>query len=337
MRDEKPIIGLTMGDPAGVGPEIIVKALSREEIYDICRPMVFGEMNSLGDGLKITKLDLEFNIIKNPSEAKFIFRSIDLINFNNVNKRTLIMGKPQSQGGRASFEYIVEAIESAKKGEIDAVTTAPISKEALKLAGYDYPGHTEIFANLLNCKSYAMMLSTENLRVVHVSTHVSLKEAISKVKADRVLEVIRLAYGGLNKLGVQNPRIAVSGLNPHAGEGGLFGEEEDKEITPAVREALREGLEIYGPLPADTVFYRALRGDFDVIVVMYHDQGHIPVKLYGFERGVNVTLGLPIIRTSVDHGTAYGRAGKRLGTADPTSIVEAIKMAVQLSGSTPHI
>ncbi|MEM3071908.1 MAG: 4-hydroxythreonine-4-phosphate dehydrogenase PdxA, partial [Candidatus Bathyarchaeia archaeon] len=214
-----------------------------------------------------------------------------------------------------------------------AVATAPISKEAIWMAGYRYPGHTELLARLTNTREYAMMLYSKKLKVVHVSTHVSLRQAIDLVKKPRIRVAIRLSHQALRSMGYSNPRIAVAGLNPHAGESGIFGDEEIEEISPAVAEAREEGFETYGPFPPDTVFYRALRGEFDCVVAMYHDQGHIPVKSLGFQKGVNVTLGLPIIRTSVDHGTAWDKAAARLGNADPGSMIEAIKLAAKMAQS----
>ena len=257
------------------------------------------------------------------------------------------MGKPQAMAGKASVEYIKKAMELALKGEIHAIATAPISKEAINMAGYNYAGHTELLAHLTCTKDYAMMLIAGSLRVIHVTTHVPFSEVSKLIRKDRVYRTIKLAYDAMRRLGIQNPRIAVAGLNPHSGEGGLFGREEIDEIIPAVELARREGLNVTGPIPADTVFVRARGGEFDIVVAMYHDQGHIPIKLLGLEwdeskkrwtsvGGVNVTVGLPIIRTSVDHGTAYGKAGRKEGTANPQSLIEAIKMAAGFAKSSMH-
>jgi 4-hydroxythreonine-4-phosphate dehydrogenase len=246
-----------------------------------------------------------------------------------------------AEAGKAAFEAITKAIDLALEGKADAVVTNPIHKEAINLAGYHYSGHTEIFADKTGSKSYAMMLAVDNFRVVHVSTHVSLKEAVERVKKERVCEVIKLAHQALVDLGIENPRIGVAALNPHAGEGGLFGREEIEEIEPAIKEAQKEGINATGPYPADTVFSKAYGGAFDAVVVMYHDQGHIPIKMVGFKwdeskrmwvkvKGINVTLGLPIIRTSVDHGVAFGKAW-RTGTADETSLLDAIDYAIRLA------
>jgi len=328
---KKPIIGITMGDAAGIGPEIINKALSLEDIYRICRPIVIGDAKVLADAQKVAHTSLKIRSIKHLSEAAFGYGTVDVLDLQNIKLEELKMGKPQAMAGKASFEFIKKAVELALKGEIQAITTAPISKEALNLAGYRYPGHTEILAELTCSKEYAMMFIARSLRVILVTTHVPLMEVCNLIKKERVLATIKLAHQTLQKLEIINPRIAVAGLNPHAGEGGLFGSEEINEIKPAVDTARNSGFNVVGPLPADTVFYRARKGQFDVVVAMYHDQGCIPIKLLGFETGVNITVGLPIVRTSVDHGTAYRRAGLRLGTGNPASLIEAIKLASKLS------
>ncbi len=343
----KPIIGITMGDAAGIGPEIIAKALSLREIYEICRPIVIGDADAVREGIKVARVQLEVNSIKEVSDARFEHGTIDVLDLENIRVDELEMGKPQSMAGRASVEYIEKAVELALNGEIHAIATAPISKEAINMAGYNYVGHTEILAHLTSTKDYAMMLIAGPLRVIHVTTHVPFSEIPKLITKERVYRTIRLAHDAAQKLGIRNPRIAVAGLNPHCGEGGLFGREEIDEITPAVELAKSEGFNVKGPIPADTVFVRARGGEFDIVVAMYHDQGHIPIKLLGLEwdeaekrwtsvGGVNVTVGLPIIRTSVDHGTAYGKAGRREGTANPQSLIEAIKMAVKLAEPSKH-
>ncbi|MBS7623466.1 4-hydroxythreonine-4-phosphate dehydrogenase PdxA [Candidatus Bathyarchaeota archaeon] len=332
--DHRPIIGITMGDAAGIGPEIVDKALSKQEIYQISRPIVIGDLSVLVDALKVAKVNLKFESITTPSSAKFEFGTVDVIDLKNIRLSELRMGQVQAMAGKASVEYVKKAVELALKGEIDAIVTAPLNKEAMNMGGYDYAGHTEILADLTKTKDYAMMLVAGRLRVVHVTTHVSIREACSLIKRERVSTVIRLTNEVLQKLGIEKPRIAVAGLNPHAGEGGMFGDEEIREIAPAIEASRNSGIDVVGPMPPDTVFLRANRGEYDAVVAMYHDQGHIPVKMLGFESGVNVTIGLPIIRTSVDHGTAYRRAGLRLGTGDPTSLEEAIRLAVQMAGSS---
>ena len=327
MREKsvKPIIAITMGDPAGVGPEVITKALSKKEIYDLCNPVVVGDSDVLRQAMRITKLNLEINSIKDLKEAKFSYGTIDVIDLNNVDIQKLEIGKVQEMAGRASLQYIETAVKLVMEGKAHAVVTAPINKEAIHLAGSKFPGHTEMIAHLTGAKEVAMMLVADKLRVFHVTLHMSLKDAVQSIKKDRVLKTIKIAYDALRGLGIENPKIAVAGLNPHASDGGLFGDEEEKEIAPAIKEAREIGINAIGPIPPDSVFYRALKGEFDGVVAMYHDQGHIPIKLIGFMKGVNVTVGLPIIRTSVDHGTAYDIA------ADPQSLIEAIKLATQMA------
>jgi len=329
--DVRPIIGITMGDAAGIGPEIIDKALSKEETYKVARPVVIGDAAVLEDASKVAKVQVEIRPVDEPSSAKFEHGTVDVVDLKNIVLRELKMGKVQAMAGKASVEYVKKAVEMSLKGEIDAIVTAPLNKEAMNLAGYDYAGHTEILADLTNTEDYAMMLVAGKLRVVHVTTHVSMRQACSLIKKDRVLTTIKLTNEAVKGLGLPNPKIAVAGLNPHAGEAGMFGDEETKEISPAIEDAKRMGMNVVGPMPPDTVFLRASKEEYDAVVAMYHDQGHIPVKMLGFESGVNVTIGLPIIRTSVDHGTAYRRAGLRLGTGDPTSLEEAIKLAVQMA------
>lgn len=336
----KAIIGITMGDIAGIGPEIIAKALTLKELYEICQPLVIGDSGVMERALTIANVKLDINRVLHVSEAVFKWGTIDVLDLNNVGER-IDHGRVHHASGRASAEYIEKAVTLALNGEIDAITTAPISKEAINMAGYHYSGHTELLAHLTNTANYTMLLTSSSLRVVHVTTHVSLRDACDMVKCDKVLRTIILANDIMRKLGFEKPRIAVASLNPHCGEGGLFGKEEIEEIVPSVRAARELGLNVSGPLPPDTVFIRARGGAFDIVVAMYHDQGHIPVKFTGFEwnqgkngwsavGGVNTTVGLPIVRTSVDHGVAYGKAGK--GTANAQSMVEAIIMASKLAG-----
>lgn len=337
---ERPILGITMGDPASIGPEIAARALADPAVYVKARPFVIGDRNCMADALRITKLALNLAPIVKVAEARFAHGTIDVLDLANVDMTKLQYGKVSAMCGKASVEYIERGIKLALAGEIDAVVTGPIHKESINQAGCPYPGHTEIFGAMTNTKDYAMMLLGEDLRVVHVSTHVSLRQAIERTKKARVLTVIRLANRALKALGIDEPKIAVAGLNPHAGEHGLFGDEEVKEIIPAMEEAKAEGIKVDGPIAPDTVFGRARGGVYDIVVCMYHDQGHVPLKTLGFTfdkitqkwtsvSGVNVTLGLPIIRTSVDHGTAFGKAGK--GTAAHQSMLDAIDVAVKLA------
>jgi len=336
----RPVIGITMGDPAGIGAEITVKALSKKEIYEKSKPVVIGSKCVIGDALKFIPSNLKLNIIKDIEEIKGEFGVIDFIDLNNIKLDEFNYGKVSAKAGQASLDYIYKGIDLAMKGLVDAVVTGPIHKEAIKAAGSPYAGHTEIFATRTKTKNYAMMLVDENLRVIHVSTHVSLRQACDLVKKERVLTVIHLADKALKDLGIKNLKIGVAGLNPHAGEGGLFGNEEIKEIIPAIVQAKKEGIDVEGPIPPDTIFSKVVGGQYDIAVVMYHDQGHIPMKIIGFKynketnkwstmRGVNVTVGLPIIRTSVDHGVAFGKAGE--GRANEESMVEAIKMAIKFA------
>jgi 4-hydroxythreonine-4-phosphate dehydrogenase len=330
-KNIKPILGITMGDAAGVGPEIIDKALAKKEFYKIARPIVIGDASVIEDALKVAKVKVDINSIKDISEAKYEHGTIEVIDLKNIRLSELKMGQVQAMAGKASVKYVEKAVEMALKNKIDAIVTAPLNKESMNLAGYEYAGHTEILAHLTKTKDYAMMLVAGQLRVIHVTTHVSMRDACELIKKERVLTTIRLTDEVTRKMGVETPKIAVSGFNPHAGESGLFGNEEIEEIIPAIESAKKNNINVIGPMPPDTVFLRASRGEYDAVVAMYHDQGHIPVKMLGFESGINVTIGLPIIRTSVDHGTAYRRAGLRLGTGDPTSLEEAMKLAVQMA------
>ncbi|HZG70194.1 MAG TPA: 4-hydroxythreonine-4-phosphate dehydrogenase PdxA [Chondromyces sp.] len=325
----KPVIAITMGDAAGVGPEIIIKALENQMVYDMCRPIVIGDSTILKRALAFVDSHLNINSIPSVEEMKSQKGAIDCYDMKLLDDR-LPVGEVSKEAGNAAFLYLKEAISLAKEGIIDAICTAPLNKEALHLAGHNYPGHTEILAALTETEDYAMMLSAPNLRVIHVTTHVGLIKAVELINPDRVYKVIKLADETLKKAGISSPKIAVCGINPHAGENGLFGNgEEEEKIIPAVNKAKSEGIQVDGPLPADTLFYRATRGDFDIVVAMYHDQGHAPIKVLGLEAGVNITVGLPIIRTSVDHGTAFDIAGK--GLASEESLVEALKQAVELA------
>lgn len=319
-------LALTMGDPGGVGPEIIVKALYCAEIRDYSAPAVIGDRVPIEEAVRLLNIPLEIRIIKSPRESSPAVGSIELIDMGITKK--FRRGEPTEEGGRACVSYIKKAVELALNGQVAGIVTAPISKEALKMAGYEWPGHTEMLAELTKTKDYAMVLTGGPLKVILVTIHTALKDVPPLIKKDRVLKTLRLAKKACGMLGIENPRIGVAGLNPHAGEGGLFGDEEAKEIIPAIKDAQREGIPVSGPHPPDTIFHNAYKGDFDMVVCMYHDQGLIPLKMIAFDEGVNVTIGLPIIRTSPAHGTAYDIAWK--GIANPSSMVEAIKMAAVL-------
>jgi 4-hydroxythreonine-4-phosphate dehydrogenase len=335
-----PLLGITMGDPGGIGPEICAKALGDPEIYKVCRPMVIGDAAIMADANTFCKLNLALNACQKVSDGRFNPGTLDILDLGNMPLADLQLKTVTATQGRASFAYIERAIALALDKEIDGTVTGPINKAAINAAGFHYAGHTEIYGEKTSTKDYAMMLTDHNFRVTHVSTHVSLREACDRVKKARVLNVIRLTHQTLLKLDIDSPCIAVAGLNPHCGEGGLFGSEDDAEIVPAVAVAQAEDIRVEGPVPADTVFSKMKGGMYDAVVVMYHDQGHIPAKLIGFQyddgtgtwgqmAGVNVTIGLPIVRTSVDHGTAFGKAGE--GRANPQSMIEAIKLAAKLS------
>ena len=340
----KPIIAITMGDPVGIGPEITLKALRKEWVYERAKPLVIAHKVVIQKAIEYMGYDdMELEVVEDPSQGSYSYKRVTVLDLGELDFDSIPKGKPSPEGGKASFQSIEKAIELALEEKVHAVVTNPIHKEAINMAGYHYSGHTEIFADKTGAKSYAMMLAVGDFRVVHVNTHVSMKEAIERIKKDRVLQVIRLTHNALKDLGIEEPRIAVAALNPHAGEGGLFGREEIEEIEPAVKEAQGEGINVFGPYPADTIFSKAYGGAFDAVVVMYHDQGHIPIKLVGFKwdqsrrewkevRGINVTLGLPIIRTSVDHGVAFGKAWKKR-TADETSLLDAIDYAIKMATS----
>lgn len=329
MATKKPSIAITMGDPSGVGPEIIAKSLNDKNIYETCRPFVVGDAKILKRALDVTNVALQINSIIQPEDATYEYGTIDIIDLDLVSA-DLPWGQVSPEAGNAAFRYLEKAIAYANEGKIQGICTAPLNKEALHKAGHIYPGHTEILAELTNTKDFAMMLSAPGLRVIHATTHVGLIDAIKNNNVDRQYTVIKLAHETLQKAGIESPRIAVCGINPHAGENGLFGNgEEEEKIIPAVEKAQAEGINVQGPLPADTLFFRAKRGDFDIVVAQYHDQGHGPIKVLGLEAGVNITVGLPTIRTSVDHGTAFDIAGKNI--ADELSLKEALRMAVELA------
>lgn len=336
----RPLLGITMGDPGGVGPEVCVRALDMPEIYSLCRPLIIGDGGIIGNAVNFCSLNLSVNSCQAPEDGLYRHGTVDVLDLHNLSLGDLRHKTVTPAQGKASFEYVDRAIALALAGDIDGTVTGPINKAAINAAGYHYAGHTEIYGTKTGTRDYSMMLVDGRFRVTHVSTHVSLREACDRVKKKRVERVIHLTSDTLQRLGIDAPRIAVAGLNPHCGEGGLFGTEEEDEIIPAVEAARKAGVNAEGPLPADTVFSKMQGGMYDAVVVMYHDQGHIPAKLVGFQydeatdtwghmAGVNVTIGLPIIRTSVDHGTAFDKAGD--GRANPQSMVDAIRMAAALA------
>lgn len=353
----RPILGITMGDPFGNGPEISIKALNDKAMHDRCRPLVIGDVSSMEYAAKAVKKiggpDMKIRAVKSVDEAKYEFGTIDVLDMGLVapsdipcdgdNPKPYGLGAT-AKGGEAAFQYVKKVIELAMAGTVDATVTNALSKEAINMADHHYSGHTEIYADYTKTSKYSMMLAHDELRVVHVSTHVSLREACDRVKKDRVLDVIRIADAACKSLGIDKPKVAVAGLNPHCGENGMFGREEIEEIQPAIDQAMSEGIIIPDkkPSPPDTVFSKALGGWYDIVVVMYHDQGHIPLKVKGFVynheagkwdavAGINVTLGLPIIRASVDHGTGFGHAGD--GHANELSLLNAMDYAIRMANA----
>lgn len=338
-KTEKPVIAITMGDPAGVGPEITAKLMTASWVHMVSAPVVIGDFYAIKKALIQIGAERDIRVIHEPQEAVFDRSIINLVDLNCLQGVTYRMGQINSACGEAAFQYVRKAIEFAADKKVAATVTAPINKEAMNLAGHHYSGHTEIYAEYTHTSDYAMLLAYGQMKVAHVSTHVSLKEACACVKKERILTVIRLADQACRDLGILKPRIAVAGLNPHCGEAGLFGLEEIEEIQPAVEAAVQMGFHVSGPVPADTVFCK-LKGDvYDICVCMYHDQGHIPIKLAGFQweegkqsgelNGINMTLGLPIIRVSVDHGTAFDIAGRNL--ASEASLISAVDYAVKMA------
>ena len=329
--DDRPVIGITMGDPAGIGPEIIVKGLSDERVFGVCRPLVLGDPLALrlamGD-----KRSLQIREVSTPTEAEGVPGRIDLIPICRLDKECLVPGFPRVEGGMAMMKCVAKAVEMAMREEIAAMVTCPINKALMHMAGYPYAGHTQFIAGMTECRDYVMMLAGERLRVALVTIHCALKDVPYLLTSERIYRTIVVTARSLQEeFGLERPRVAVAAMNPHAGEEGLFGAEEEEIIKPAVVKAEKEGYSVQGPFPADTLFHKAANGQFDAVVAMYHDQGLIPLKLLHFSNAVNVTLGLPIIRTSVDHGTAYDIAGK--GLADPSSFKEAIRTAVLMAGN----
>lgn len=326
---ELPLIGITMGDPAGIGAEVIVKVLSDSRIFEICRPLVLGDIECISRAIEIVKADLKVEEI-NQSEVKELTYKpgeIKLINLSKIEE--VKYGYPNKSYGEAVVKYLKEAVHLALKGKIDAITTAPINKKAMAEAGYPYPGHTELLAELTGCNEYAMMLMGDKLKVVPITIHCALRDVPTLLNPPLILRTIKITQKALRDyFNIDNPKIAVAALNPHAGEGGIFGQEEEEVIIPAIRKAQDSGINVFGPHPADTLFFAAFQGAYDVVLCMYHDQALIPLKLLHFGDAVNITLGLPIIRTSVDHGTAYEIAGT--GKASPNSLFQAIKWAAYM-------
>jgi len=325
----RPVVAITMGDAAGVGPEVVVKALARQEVFERCRPLVVGDARRLRRAVEITGVDLVVTAVDGPEDGRYEPGTIDVVDLDCI-PDDLPFGELSKAAGEGAYRFIAAAVELATSRRVGAICTAPLNKEALHAAGHVFPGHTELLAELTGTEEVSMMLNAPRLRVIHVTTHIGLVDMVERIEPGLVERTIRRGHETLVKAGIAHPRIAVCGINPHAGENGLFGHgEEETKVAPGIAAARESGIDAVGPLPADTVFFRAGRGDFDLVVAMYHDQGHGPVKVLGIEAGVNVTVGLPVIRTSVDHGTAFDIAGT--GRADEASMVEALRQAADLA------
>lgn len=326
MKQFLPIIGITMGDPAGIGPEIVVKALNDSRLYKICRPVIIGDSNIINHALHLLNFKHAVHIINDPGQGRYQANTLDIMAVSNIDTALFNFSAPTIESGTAMQNYIFKGIDLALNNSIAALVTCPITKTALKLADSQFHGHTELLAHKTKTEDYAMMLAGKNLKVVLVTVHIPLSQVSGCLTSKGIFKKIRLTHKSLiQRFNIQTPKIAVAGLNPHAGEQSMFGHEEEDIIIPAVRLAQKEGMSVKGPMPPDTVFYQAVDGRYDAVVCMYHDQGLIAFKLIHFKDGVNTTIGLPIIRTSVDHGSAYDIAWK--GIADSSSLIQAIKMA----------
>lgn len=330
----RPIIGITMGDPTGIGPEIVCRALDRPDLFERLRPLVIGDVNILEKGAAAAGSNVRPVAVDSPENGAYVHGRIDVIDVSGMAEKSVNWGKPTPATGRAMIEYIQRAADMAVSGEIDAIATGPVNKTAMKLAGSRFHGHTELLAARTDATEYAMMMAGPQLRVVLATIHIPLREVPGAMDTEKIEALLSLTDASLkSRFGIGRPKIAVAGLNPHAGEEDMFGTEESVTIRPAVSRAGARGIDVTGPLPPDTVFYHAAKGFFDAVLCMYHDQGLIPFKMIHFEDGVNTTLGLPIIRTSVDHGTAYDIAGQ--GRANPGSLLAAVEMAAEQARCRP--
>ena len=326
---EKPAIAITMGDPCGIGPEVVVKALADPRVYASCRPMVIGNTYAMNQAVKATGLPLAIRETDDPTCAGEDPATVDVVDIHNLNPEDITVGQLSVPCGKAAMEWVTKAGELALAGIVDGIATAPLNKEAAAMAGYESIGHTELLQGLSGARIVPTMLMARNLRVVHLTTHRSLRVACDYVRKERILDFLQLTHDCFVRWGFPNPRIAAAGLNPHNSDGGLLGNEEADEIAPAVQAARERGIDAVGPIPADSVFHQAIQGRYDAVLAMFHDQGHIPVKVYGFEESVTANLGLPFVRTSVDHGTAFDIAGQ--GIAQHVSMLESIRLAVELA------
>ncbi len=327
--DKRPLLGITMGDPCGIGPEVILKALARGESYRVCKPLVIGHPEILKRDMTVAGVRLDVRVVKQPEDGAFEFGCVDVWCPIDVDVDQIAMGEVCREAGRVAAEWVIRAVDLAMADRIDGIVTAPLNKEAMNLAGYPFAGHTELLAEKSGAARAHIMLVSERLTVSHVTGHIALHEVPDRLTVDLIYDTVRLTRDVLVGLGKLDPRIAVCGLNPHAGENGLFGSEDAEVVRPAVEKALSEGWRVDGPLPADTTFLKAYNGIYDGVVAMYHDQGHVPAKLVAFDEAVNVTLGLPIVRASVDHGTAYDIAGK--GIAKAVNMLQAIRVGSKLA------
>ncbi len=325
----KPAIAITMGDPCGIGPEVVVKALADPWVYAACRPLVVGNTYAMQQAVELAGVPLRVNHLDDPSAAGRDPAVVDVVDIGNLNPEDITVGQISPTCGKAAMQWLNREGELAQAGTVEALATAPLNKEAASLAGYKSIGHMELLQELTGAKTVATMLMAKKLRVVHLTTHRSLRLACDYVKKDRILEFLQITHDSFVKWGFDRPSIAAAALNPHGSDGGLLGNEEAEEIAPAIAEARERGIDAIGPVPADVVFHQAIEGRYDVVLAMFHDQGHIPVKVHGFEESITANLGLPFVRTSVDHGTAFDIAGK--GVASHTSMLEAIRLAVALA------
>lgn len=325
----KPKIAITMGDAAGIGPEVTVKCLAQPQVYQWCDPVVLGDARVINQAIALTNSAVKVHSIDNISDAKFAHGTIDVFDYHNIHVENLRMGVVDAKNGEAAVLYTKQAGKMCLDGKVEAMVSAPLNKESMRAAGYKYEGQTQILGELCGAKRYGMILLLGNLRLMLLTTHMSLREAIERVKKERIVSMVELAWENLLSFGLDSPKIAVAALNPHASEGGIFGDEEIREMVPAVEECSGRGINVVGPIPADTVFVRAKEGEFDLVIAMFHDQGLMVVKLLGFGSAVTLLAGLPIIRTSVGHGTAFDIAGQN--KADYKNLLEAIRVAAQIA------
>ncbi len=324
---KRPLIAVPIGDPAGVGPEIAVKAIASKEVFDVADCIVIGDKTIVENAVKITETNLTVNIVTTPKEGDYRKGILNLIDLGNIDMARFEFGKINGMCGKAAYEYIAKSIELANEGEVDAVATTPINKESLRAGDIHFIGHTEIFGALTGTEDPLTMFETNGMRVFFLTRHVSLREMLDMITKERIKDYVKRCLEALAKLGVTDGTMAIAGLNPHSGEHGLFGWEEVNEITPAIEELQAEGYDVTGPIGADSVFHQAAQGRYNSVLSLYHDQGHIATKTLDFEKTIAITNGMPILRTSVDHGTAFDIAGKNIVSA--VSMIEAILLAAK--------